>query len=216
MIDIYLIRHGESESNERPDLIGGRNTESPLSEHGLTQAHSLGRWLDQRDIRFDIVMSSPAKRATQTAQVATRRKPVILEDSEELHQGDWQDVPRGDVYTPSTIKEIKANLLDFAAPNGESKRDVATRMKICMENHVLTLPKGTKVAWFGHGFAFKCLLWAIMKFDPYHIYPITLDNCSITRLQYDPDEKEFQFRCINQSTQPANEWIEQCKKMRYV
>ena len=59
-MDLYIIRHGESQGNV------GHDVENPeLTELGRKQAELLA--LRLRNIRFDAILSSPLKRAVQTA-----------------------------------------------------------------------------------------------------------------------------------------------------
>ncbi|BBD73857.1 phosphoglycerate mutase [Sulfodiicoccus acidiphilus] len=60
---IYFVRHGESEAN----IKGIYPTDStPLTSRGVDQARTVGKVL--RSIKVDSVISSPALRATQTAE----------------------------------------------------------------------------------------------------------------------------------------------------
>lgn len=60
MLDIYLIRHAESEMNNNRHLIGGRSNYTQLSQRGIHQANLLGQRLKQSGIVFDNIYSSSA------------------------------------------------------------------------------------------------------------------------------------------------------------
>jgi len=47
-VRIYLFRHAESEVNTLPDLIGGQQNSSKLTEKGIWQANKLGQRLKKR------------------------------------------------------------------------------------------------------------------------------------------------------------------------
>ena len=100
MLDIYLFRHAESESNRNSHLIGGRSNHAPLSQLGKFQALWLGERLRNEEVRFDQVYSSTALRTEQTANIVCEKIGYPLENilySEkllELDQGDWQGQPR--------------------------------------------------------------------------------------------------------------------------
>ena len=62
---VYIVRHGQSEAN-RDHLCGGQ-TDSPLTELGISQAAEAKRLLS--DVHFDAVYSSDLQRAAKTAEV---------------------------------------------------------------------------------------------------------------------------------------------------
>lgn len=63
MKTLLLLRHAKS-SWDNPSL---RDFERPLNERGLRAAPLMGRFISQRGLRPDLVVSSPAERARQTA-----------------------------------------------------------------------------------------------------------------------------------------------------
>lgn len=64
-MNIYITRHGETRLN-KDEVMQGR-VDEPLSEVGIAQAHETRDKL--KDIKFDAVISSPLKRAKQTASI---------------------------------------------------------------------------------------------------------------------------------------------------
>ncbi|NBG88660.1 histidine phosphatase family protein [Isachenkonia alkalipeptolytica] len=82
---LILIRHGESEA----DLLKvheGR-ADFSLTDRGKGQARLLSKWLAAKE-DFDFLLSSPLKRAKETAQFISKEtgKPIIL--AEELMEWD--------------------------------------------------------------------------------------------------------------------------------
>jgi len=68
MLELILIRHAKSSWSDSglPDF------ERPLNERGERDAPRMGRRLAELDIKFDLVLSSPALRAITTAQLIAR------------------------------------------------------------------------------------------------------------------------------------------------
>ncbi len=60
---LVLIRHAKAAQ-------GGIDAERPLAERGLVDAAAVGRWLAERNLLPDRVVVSPARRASQTWQLA--------------------------------------------------------------------------------------------------------------------------------------------------
>jgi broad specificity phosphatase PhoE len=188
-LDLYLIRHGETEYNANKIMIGGQSNFLHLSERGKNQARILGERLVKEGVRFDEVYSSTAERAQHTAKIVcnTIGFPIerIVTTSEllELSQGDWEGKKRCEIYTPEVLAEMKAIHWKFKAPNGESQSDVEDRVYSWVENTLLQKEDLT-VGVFGHGVATKCFLRKIMNSNPELTYRICINNCSISRLKY--------------------------------
>ncbi|HQQ97031.1 MAG TPA: histidine phosphatase family protein [Cyclobacteriaceae bacterium] len=82
---LLLIRHAKS-SWDNPDLA---DFDRPLNERGLRDAPRMGERLNQRDINPDIIISSEAVRAMETAKVLAHRlqyaERKIVADSKLYH-----------------------------------------------------------------------------------------------------------------------------------
>lgn len=133
-LDIYLIRHAETDLNNTPHIIQGRSMHAKLSERGLVQAQKLGERLAAAKIRFDSVYSSTADRAYETAGIACEKigfpkeRIARLDELVEQSHGDWEGKERRQMYTPEVIEEVKKDWYNFCPPNGESLKMAEERM----------------------------------------------------------------------------------------
>jgi len=207
MLDLYLFRHAESESNKNPHLIGGRSDETPLSPLGELQASWLGERLRDKGVDFDQIYSSTAARAKKTAAVVCKQIGYPLENiiySErllELDQGEWQGQPRTKIYTLQTLARIDKDNWNFTPPKGESQRQVEERIYSWIEESLLAnygRAEQTTVGAFTHGMAIKCVLRKILSSAPAMTHKIELENTSITRLKY--DEKGWHLSRLNDAS----------------
>lgn len=91
---IYIIRHGETDFNRQGRIQG--QVDNPLNENGIRLGKLTGEGL--RDVKFDLIISSPLKRALQTADLVTgpsREKhgqeiPLEMDDRlMEINVGIW-------------------------------------------------------------------------------------------------------------------------------
>ena len=73
-----FVRHGETEYNRLNKRMGGWIDE-PLNETGLKQAEELARKLKDN---FDIIISSPLKRAKKTSEIIAKKfnKKIVFSD----------------------------------------------------------------------------------------------------------------------------------------
>jgi probable phosphoglycerate mutase len=203
-LDIYFIRHAESEGNtDFRHFIGGRSNQVMLTERGVHQAKRLGERFLQAGLEFDWVYSSTATRASQTAYTCCR----VMQDFRPIHeyealceisQGDWEGKLRKEIYTPEVFAQMGADNWHFKAPNGESQREVEERMLQFVHTELLPkADKDTKIAVFSHGLAIKCLFRGLLNSDPAHTWKIHLANTSITHFQYQKEGKGWSLVCLN-------------------
>jgi len=87
MLNIYLIRHGETAWNADNNRYCGR-TDIPLTEKGLKQAETVRQQL--AGIKWDGVFSSPLQRAYTTAQIASGATVVKDDRLIEADFGQWE------------------------------------------------------------------------------------------------------------------------------
>ena len=132
---LLLFRHGQSEANlSQHSKVTGRASESILTHLGTQQAEKLGNYLDSTNTKLDFYFASTAERAKQTALIAMSKtswfdptKLHTASDLEEIHMGDWVGQDKSIIYVEDTLKEIQKDPWQFAAPGGESQKDVASR-----------------------------------------------------------------------------------------
>jgi phosphohistidine phosphatase len=65
-MQIFFLRHANA---GEPKLNPAKDAKRPLDKLGIEQSHDVGRALAALNITVDVIISSPLKRATQTAAV---------------------------------------------------------------------------------------------------------------------------------------------------
>ena len=63
MKKLYLVRHAKASQN----LAGVTDFDRPLIEKGIIRTQKVIRFLNERQVKIDLMISSPAKRALKTA-----------------------------------------------------------------------------------------------------------------------------------------------------
>jgi len=92
MKTLFLLRHAKSSWNN-PGLT---DFERPLNERGLNAAPTIGRYMKSENIKPDVVISSPATRARETAELVTESAELDVElrfDSR-IYDATWFDLLR--------------------------------------------------------------------------------------------------------------------------
>ena len=185
-IRVALIRHAESVANTQLHVIGGRSNHSPLTAAGEQQAARLGERLKAVGYSPDVVYSSPAVRTLETARIALSvtgyPNGVQVDDRlQELEQGEWTGRLRANTYTPTMSARIARSGVDFAAPGGESMRDVGQRMYSWLRS--LASDGHPEVLAFTHGVAIRCLAGLVEDWPHERIWKTHTANCSVTVLE---------------------------------
>jgi phosphohistidine phosphatase len=82
-MEVYLLRHGEA-GNRLP--IAARDNERALTAAGRKEIGDVGEALEEMGYEFDLVASSPLKRAMDTALIVNRRlkRKVAVEEWPDL------------------------------------------------------------------------------------------------------------------------------------
>ena len=189
---VYLIRHATSTANIRPGpkLHNGRHIEVGLSDGGRVEALRLRARLVMDGVVFDRVYASDALRAQETAEIACRRSPEIVDGIGEISMGGWTGQTISSCDTPTVRKEREADAWEWRPPGvsfdeglpGESYRDVEDRFMAFLEG----ILSGGTVAVFSHHAAIRCVLRAVLEASPRMLAPkLEPGNTSITVLRYD-------------------------------
>lgn len=186
MIEINLIRHGETEWNRREIFRGRADIE--LSETGARQAELLAKYLSQVEIAA--IYASPLKRALKTAEaIAGYHKLEVKTDAGliDLDYGKWQGRPRKQVeerYRKLYAEWLK-NPHRVKMPGGESLNDVRRRA-LGVVHRVTEQDTGT-VVLVSHRVVNRVLICALLGLDNSHFWNVRQDVSAITTFTYEND-----------------------------
>ena len=108
---IYIVRHGQTDYN----VIGryGGRIDVPLNEEGIKQAHELKEML--KNIKFDLVFSSPLKRAIKTAEIISDNEIILDKRIIERDNGELEGKLKTEITEFPDFNdpnEIRYNIVD--------------------------------------------------------------------------------------------------------
>lgn len=196
MLNIFLLRHGETQWNAEGNKYCGR-TDIPLTEKGIAQAQTVRGQL--RDVSFEAIYSSPLKRAFHTAQIAGREKQVIIDDRLiEADFGSWEG------KTKETFIEEDASLwkhwlddptISKAGGNGETALDVIHRVDEFF-TAVLNKHASGNILVVGHNGVNRFYLSHKLGMNVKHYRRIVQENSSVTLFTLDKDG-ELTLKLLN-------------------
>lgn len=139
---MWLVRHGETEWSR--DHKHTSVTDLPLTEAGVEVARTLAERLAGQE--FDLVLTSPRRRARETAELAGFPDAVVDEDLVEWGYGDYEGI------TTVEIRETVPGWTVFThpSPGGETAEQVGERIDRALDR---MRAAGGRVLVFGHGHA---------------------------------------------------------------
>jgi broad specificity phosphatase PhoE len=207
---LVLVRHGQSMGNladadarkrNAPRLdLEVRDADVPLSDTGREQAEAVGRWLQDQDRTQtpDLVVSSPYRRAVETAKQAMQTwgegHAVVVD--ERLRE---RDLGLFDGFTSSGIREQypveaerhkRVGKFYYQPPSGESWCDVILRVRSFLAD-LRQGYEGQRVWLFTHQaviMSFRYVLEDLTEQQMVDVdLAVALPNCSLTRYDATPD-----------------------------
>lgn len=191
---IYLIRHGETPMTPERRFSGSGTNDPGLSDTGLTQAAAVAKVVEE--IKPDVLISSPMKRAQQTAQaIAQSTHLPIIEDEiwTELSFGHWDGLTNQEVREKFG-EEYEAWLSSTAvAPkDGESHNSLAARIEAALSHLVDTYP-GKKVVVVTHNMVIRHAVRITIGAPIEGAFHIDITPTSVTSLSIWPSDG---LRCL--------------------
>lgn len=182
---LYLIRHGETDWNTVKRLQGA--TDIPLNENGEALAKATCERM--KEIPFDMIFTSPLKRAYRTAELVRgeRNIPIMLEARiREICFGDYEGlVSKSEGYSipdPEFKFFFTKTELYKTPPNGEPITSLLERTRDFLEELKSRADLQDKTILISsHGAAVRALLSNIEKCDVAHFWGNGVHkNCGVS------------------------------------
>jgi alpha-ribazole phosphatase len=184
MLEIILIRHGETDFNAL-EIFRGR-ADVPLNDNGIRQAQLLAEYLGGEKI--DTIYSSPLQRAVKTAEIIAaphKLKVNVVADLNDIDCGEWQGLSLREVK--ERYEELYQDWLDtpeqVRIPGGESLEDVKKRALPFVQDAVMRCGEG-RMVFVSHRAVNKVLICALLGLDNSFFWNFKLDTGGITRFSY--------------------------------
>jgi len=165
---LVLARHGQSEWNLKKLFTGWRDPE--LTELGVAEARTAGRWLGQQGHRFDVAFTSNLRRAQRTCALMLEEmgqsdvETIRAEALNERDYGDLSGLNKDDArerWGDAQVHQWRRSY-DVPPPGGESLKDTAARV---LPYYIQTiLPRvmaGERVLVAAHGNSLRALVMVL-------------------------------------------------------
>ena len=176
------MRHGETSWNALKKIQG--IADIPLNEKGRALAEKTGEAL--KNVKFDLVITSPLRRARETAQLVVRDReiPWIVDDRiQEICFGVMEGTQESSRECPEFAENLSKFFADpwnYQAPeNGESLPEVCERTKAFWEEFTQKQEyQGDTILISTHGCASRALMQNVYR-DHDFWHGKVPPNCSV-------------------------------------
>ncbi|WP_100398021.1 histidine phosphatase family protein [Bacillus sp. FJAT-44742] len=180
-MDLFLIRHGESEGNRAGKLQGCQDF--PLSVEGKKQALLLGQFL--KSTKLDALYSSDLSRAYETAKAIEKYQDVPIIASEayrEIHLGPFEGKTREEIY--KEFPDMRNKNLLTSGIEGTEQVGVITERCQQLLNGLSEKHQEKTIALVSHGGFLSIFLMFLMLGDDWYQFhrPFRLGNTGVTKI----------------------------------
>lgn len=184
MLQVYLVRHGETQWNAERRIQG--QSDSALTEKGERQAWQVAERVKAFGITH--VIASDLGRTRRTAEIIAQACECNVTLDARLRELDMGVLESRHLDTLSEEEESWRRLLvngtpDGRIPEGESMLEMSSRMHAAL-NACRDLPAGSRPLLVSHGMALGCLVSTILGLPAWAERRLRLRNCSISRVDH--------------------------------
>jgi ribonuclease H / adenosylcobalamin/alpha-ribazole phosphatase len=183
---LLLLRHGQTAMTAQKRY--GGITDAPLDDTGLAQAAAAAKRLAGAGL--DAIVSSPLRRARQTAGAVAEQCGLAVEVDEGFREtdfGQWEALTFADIRERWPA-ELTAWLADPLAtpPGAESFTDSDARARGALDR-VLAAHPGQRVLVVSHVGPIKSLVCAALGAPPSAVFRMHLDLAALCVVDWYPD-----------------------------
>lgn len=197
MLNVYLLRHGETQWNAEGNRYCGR-TDIPLTTKGIAQAELVHSQL--KGFTFDAVYSSPLQRALNTARIASGRNEVITDERLiEVDFGTWEGKTKEEFIAEDS--SLWNNWCDDpsktkAGFRGETALEVVKRVNDFYESVLEKYPSGNILSVGHNGINRLYLSWKL-GMNLKHYRRIVQENATVTLFSLNEKTSDLTLRFLN-------------------
>ncbi len=184
MLQVYLVRHGETQWNAERRIQG--QSDSPLTAKGEQQAKQVAERAKALGITH--VIASDLGRTQRTAEIIADLCGCEITLDARLRELDMGVLEKRPIESLTEEEEQWRRQLvngtsDGRIPDGESMQELSNRMHAALAT-CLELPEGSRPLLVSHGMALGCLVSTILGLPAWAERRLRLRNCSISRIDY--------------------------------
>ena len=173
MASLVLVRHGQSQWNEKNIFTGWKNPD--LTELGIKEAIKAGIALKKSGYKFDLMFTSVLLRATRTGKLILEelgQKDLKVIENEALNERDYGDLSglnKDEARKRWGSDQVHTwrRSFDTPPPQGESLKNTAERVLPYFSENILPLiRKNREIVVVAHGNSLRALVMHLDNLSP--------------------------------------------------
>ena len=181
--NLVLVRHGQSEWNEKNLFTGWKDPE--LTQKGAQEARNAGRELLGQEYVFDVMYTSALRRAQETGRIILEEMgltDIVTIRDQRLNERDYGDLSglnKDDARERWGEDQVHVwrRSYDTPPPGGESLKDTANRVLPYFEEVILpNLVAGKNILVAAHGNSLRALIMKIESISPLEIVKLEIET----------------------------------------
>ncbi len=181
--NLILVRHGQSEWNEKNLFTGWKDPE--LTQKGAQEARNAGRELLGQEYVFDVMYTSALRRAQETGRIILEEMgltDIVIVKDQRLNERDYGDLSglnKDDARERWGEDQVHVwrRSYDTPPPGGESLKDTANRVLPYFDEVILpNLVAGKNILVAAHGNSLRALIMKIESISPEDIVKLEIDT----------------------------------------
>ena len=173
MASLVLVRHGQSQWNEKNIFTGWKNPD--LTELGIKEAIKAGIALKKSGYKFDLMFTSVLLRAIRTGKLILEeldQKNLKVIENEALNERDYGDLSglnkdeAREKWGSDQVHTWRRSF-DTPPPQGESLKNTAERVLPYFSENILPLMrKNREIVVVAHGNSLRALVMHLDNLSP--------------------------------------------------
>ena len=178
---IIFVRHGQAENNTKK-ILAGRTPGISLTEKGIAQAESAGKFI--KSLNISKIYSSPVERAKTTADIISKNcnaDVIVDERLTELDMGKFTMMPYEEIFAMHGnvfLKFYDGNPA-IKENNVETFAEVKDRVSEIF-NFVIEKHHNENVVLVTHMDPIKAILSIVLNLRPENLFELIIANASLT------------------------------------
>ena len=173
MASLVLVRHGQSQWNEKNIFTGWKNPD--LTELGIKEAIKAGIALKKSGYKFDLMFTSVLLRAIRTGKLILEeldQKDLKVIENEALNERDYGDLSglnKDEARKRWGSDQVHTwrRSFDTPPPQGESLKNTAERVLPYFSENILPLiRKNREIVVVAHGNSLRALVMHLDNLSP--------------------------------------------------
>lgn len=183
MSHLVLVRHGQSEWNEKNLFTGWRDPD--LTAQGIDEAKAAGQALKQQGLVFDLAFTSDLQRAQKTLTLLLAEQgqsDLPTTQNQALNERDYGDLAglnKDDARKKWGDEQVHIwrRSYDTPPPGGESLKDTGARVLPYYDSDILPLIKaGKNILIAAHGNSLRSLVMRLEGLSSAEILDVNIDT----------------------------------------